>query len=370
MPFTPSKPGGWASNAILSSAELTALQAAVQAGFAGVEADAAELLVRTRGYQIALDLDGVTPSDSSNFLGACSNSLREVVVAKASTNGSFIAIDSTIVRASGIAVASITGSLRKVVRGGTRLLAIGAGGNRNATSTTNGASWSAGGASTLAADPSDCIWDGTEFIMCTDAGDSAHSTTGATWTNAGGTNDIANILTGSVGTTLAALSGGIAVAAGTKISGDKSFVVSSDHGVTWTAGGTIPNSATDFGVPGCIAGNGGAEVYWLGAPTNVSVQRLDFYVSSNGIAWTKRSEITLPSDHSGFAPRLQMCQDTGLLVAAVSYGFGTWVYLSFDAGTTWHGPLIVRAALTGMAVARGRIFSTVGTKIFASPGAL
>lgn len=380
MTFIPPKPGGWAANDPLTGSQITALQAAIQAADADMQAQVtanlATLIAESRRTLTArhrlkgLDLNAVTPSDTGASLGVSSiNSGRDVLLVKGTTNGVFAVQDTELVSVSGVTVASITSACKKVVKdSGSRYLAIGAGGNQNAFSLTNGNTWSAGGASSLGADPVDCVWDGTEFIMSTGAGDSAHSTTGASWTNAGAADDIANVMTLQFGG-LAVLTPGTVIAAGTG-SGIE-FAVSTDHGASWVnTGGTVPDGATNYTNSGWIAGNGGGLVYWLGNPDVVSSNRLDLCVSSDGVNWTLRSSITDLPAIEAFGPKLLMCQDTGMLVSIADIaGSGFVVNVSTDLGFTWSGNLLFNVtSKDAIGVARGRIFATIGAKLFASDG--
>ncbi len=307
----------------------------------------------------ALDLNGTTPI-SNTYLGAVKVAAGVTLVAKGSTNGVFSVRDTPLIGPSSVTVTGIN-QLLKLIVGGGRILAIGDGTTRNAYSTNSGALWTAGGSSGLTLVPTDGVWDGEQFVISTPDGHAAHSTNGVTWSTATGGSDILDVLTALQDGGLAALASGTVVAAGDTAS-DKAFALSNDHGQTWTPGGTIPSSS-DYAGSGYVAGNGGTEVYWMGKVDGVD--RLDLFVSTNGTTWTKRSEVP------GFAglpgPKLYMCQDTGLLLAAQLVSGTRMVSASDDRGYTWSG--IANYNVTdaaALAVANGRIFATIGARLFAS----
>lgn len=310
----------------------------------------------------ALDLNGTTPVGGANiYLGAVSLNAGSTLVAKGSTNGVFRVVDTPLVAFSGGTVTGMS-QLLKLIRGGDRILAIGSSTNKNAYSTNSGVLWTAGGSSGLTLVPTDGVWNGTQFVISTQDGHAAHSTNGVTWTNPTAGNDILDVIDGTTDSGLAALSSGAVVAAGALTDGTtKAFAISHDHGQTWSLAGSIASS--EYAVGGYIAGNGGAEVYWLGKPDGV--ERLDLFVSTTGATWTKRSE--LPGFSGLAAPRLHMCQDTGLLVAAQLVSGFYVVSASTDRGYTWSD--LARYNITApeaLAVANGRIFATIEAKLFAS----
>jgi hypothetical protein len=388
MTFINPKPGGWAFEEELTSGDMNDLLAAIEAadvamaaafaaGDAAIQAQVTANLTTltatrrealTAGARLwSLDLNSITPTDVTASVGVCSShSGSRILVVKGNTNGVFGIGDAALVQASGITAASITSECRKVVFNGSRHLAVGLGGNRNTFSTNNGASWSAGGASALAADPIDCVWNGTRFIMCTGGGDSSNSVDGVAWVNAGGADDIANAISGAVQFGgLAVLTGGGIYATG---NGSNQFARSTDNGDSWAAtSGDVPNEA-DYVSTGWIAGNGGSELYWLGNPSAVSTTRLDLCVSTDGNVWTKRSEIITATALSANPPKLFMCQDTGILLAAANISGGIIAALSDDLGLTWSDTLVLPFSLNAIGIARGRIIATVSAKLFASNG--
>ncbi len=304
--------------------------------------------------QIDVTLSGTTPAASSSLVGAVSALGYWTVVAKAGTQAVFAINDSPIPSMSAVTIPGLT-SINKLVRGG-RILAIGDGGNRNAYSTTNGNTWTAGGATGLSAAATDAVWDGTEFVISTSTGKAAHSTTGVSWSTATVGSDISNAINLTPDGGLATLSSGAVVAAGGQVDGSKAFALSSDHGQTWALAGSIPSSSTDYVVQGSVAGNGGTEIYWLGKRDGVN--RLDLWVSTDGGSWSKRSE--LAGFDGAFPPKLYMCKDTGLLVAFQKNGNANQVSASLDRGNTWSDIAYYAGTITQLGVARGRIFAGNG----------
>jgi hypothetical protein len=310
----------------------------------------------------ALDLAGVTPG-TTLYVGAAAIAGKTVVVGKGGPPGVFSVQDTPLVVLSGVTLTGLN-DVYKIIAGGGRLLAIGAGSTKNAFSTTDGAAWTIGGLTGLSGTPTDGVWDGTQFVISSTTGRAVHSTNGVAWTAATSGSDIHDALDWHPQSGLAALGTGKLVAAGSKTTGTvQAFAVSVDHGQTWALSGSIATSP-DYATEGYIAGDGGAEVFWLGTPTGED--RLDLFVSTDAVTWAKRAE--LPGFPGSTSPKLHMCQDTGLIVAVQLSGIGGFfAAASVDRGRTWSDVAqynIVR--LESMAVARGRVFATIGTKLYAS----
>lgn len=306
-----------------------------------------------------LDLAGVTPT-TSIYLGAVGLD-RFSVVAKAGSNGAFRLTASPLV----LTPATVPGltDLRKLIEGASlRVLAIGDGGNKNAFSTTSGGSWSAGGSTGLSGVPTEGVWDGTDFVIAA-AGHTAHSTTGAVWALATGGSDLIDAIPFNANGGLAALASGNVVAHGGLGDGSKVFAVTTDHGQTWSSIGALDIVPADYLVNGWLAGNGGSEIYCVMKPDGVD--RLELYVSATGATWSKRADI--PGFTGSFQPKLFMCQTTGLLVAVQGETPGASVSASADLGRTWSDVAYYNVAdIESIAVANGRIFATIGAKIFAT----
>jgi hypothetical protein len=306
-----------------------------------------------------LDLNGVTPS-TSLYLGAAGG-LRGSVFAKAGTNGSFKISASPLVYSSSVTVPGLT-DVRKLIGGGTRVLAIGDGGNKNAFSTTSGSSWSAGGSTGLIVVPTDGVWDGTQFVI-SGSGHAAHSTNGSSWATATSGSDIIDVIDFNAHGGLAALASGNVIAHGGLGDGSKVFAVTTDHGQTWSLAGSLDVDPDDYVLNGWVAGNGGSEVYCIVEPFNDD--RLILYTSATGTTWTVRSEI--PGFAGDFQPKLFVCQETGLLVAAQGEAPGVAVSASADHGRTWADIVYYNVTdIESLAVASGRVFATIGAKLFAT----
>jgi hypothetical protein len=89
------------------------------------------------------------------------------------------------------------------------------------------------------------------------------------------------------------------------------------------------------------------------------------WVSTTGATWTKRAEI--PGFTGLPKPKLLMCQDTGLLVALQLVSGAYTVSASADRGDSWSSLARYNVTDAGaVAVANGRVFATIGAKLFAT----
>jgi hypothetical protein len=319
-----------------------------------VSVDATSLRNLRRGLALrSISVVGLSPFPSSLFGGVVSAATGDrTVYVKAGTNGAFAIYDNPNI--DGGSVATVTGltSATVVLRGGTRIVAAGDGGSKNAVSTTVGTSWSAGGSTGLSVAISQGVWNGTRFIVSNSSGKVAHSTTAAAWTNPTAGNDLSDVFDLNMDRGLAALASGTVFAAGAMIDNTQAIATSTDDGDSWSMLTSIPSS--DYVVPGYLAGNGGSEIYWLGKPD--AIDHLDFWVSSDGAVWEKRSEIA--GFEGAFGPKLLMCQDTGLLLAIQDLGSTLQVAASIDRGRSWTEPVWYSfGAATMLAVANGRVFA-------------
>jgi hypothetical protein len=271
----------------------------------------------------------------------------------------------------GGAMASITDNVVGAARngaGGARVIAVGddGGGETRAAFTTNeGGSWTATGAPGLLLPPvaGGIVWNGTRFIVLT-AADSIHSTDGAAWTlTTAGQRPSDVFPNGAAG--LAALTGGKVIALGAVVAAaDVKFAETVDNGSTWQiTSGTVP-TPTSYAEPGSIAGNGGSLVYHCGRLGGVPV----ISSSSDGDTWSVIHTSTL---NATGAPRILMCQDTGLLVVVSpdSVAGRTGMIASLDGGVTWSDPMYAASApVESFALAGGRLFHTRDEGLFASDG--
>jgi hypothetical protein len=381
MTFVPPKPGGWALEEPLTSGQMNALQAGITAMDGGLEAADLALQVQVTANLATLtleqkrallagmllrstDLGSASPTDTSAAIGVISTAQDDVLVVKGGTDGIFRFADLPLVNNSPASIAGITSNVRKIAQNGSgRYIAAGSGGNHNAFSTNNGLTWTQGGSVSNSLE--DVIWDGTQFVAWASDEITHHSVNGIAWTPATITQDTFNVLTGGTRNGLAVLAGGTVVGAGAIT--NPAFVKSTNHGLTWSnTGGTLPNASDMAASRGWLAGNGGSTIYYLGSPGGTTLR---FFASSNGSAWTLRSTITGLTFASG-TPKLLMCQDTGLLVALAPQSFGNVaVSVSRDLGFNWTAHHNVTAGpVHSFGVARGRLFMTLGAKLFASDG--
>ena len=283
-----------------------------------------------------------------------------VIAAKGGSTGVHIVYDDDETDPTGSLV-SVTSVVTGIARNGSRLLAIGSGGNFCCFSTNEGASWSAGSA--LAAAAIDIVYNVTHsrfmasFVVSEDV---AQDVDGAsTWTS------VATGLT-SAQSGIAVLSDGTTVVAGLDGSGDVDFAVSGNGGGTWSvAGGTVPN-AGDYDDSGWVTGDGGATVFHAGRA--IGGTELRVCSSTDGLAWTLIATVVTGVNSK---PRLLRCKDTGLLVIVwESTGSPSThkAIASVDNGVTWTEPMqyVTRLSTSSYGVALGRLFSTIDERLFAT----
>lgn len=310
-----------------------------------------------------------TTADTAESMAAVSGRFSNLALMAIKADQAILVSDCDRIETGG-AMASITDNVVGAARNGagnSRVIVVGDdGGSARAAFTTNeGGSWSATGATGLLLPPvpGGIVWNGTRFILLT-AADAIHSTDGAAWTLSTGGQRPSNVFpNGANG--LAALASGKVIALGAVVAAaDVKFAKSDDNGTTWQiTSGTVP-TPTSYAEPGSIAGNGGTKVYHCGRLGGVPVVSS----STDGNTWSViyTSTLNAPS-----APRILMCQDTGLLVVvAPDSGAGrTGMIASADGGTTWSDPLFVASApVESFAIAGGRLFHTRDEGLFASDG--
>jgi hypothetical protein len=303
-------------------------------------------------------LDQLSSAATGSLSGAVTkdDGIRSLVV-RTGSNGVFVSVgDSSAVGSVFSTVPTLT-AIGEVARGGGRVLVVGDGGTNNYYSTDEGSSWIAGGSLGGTPYPIHVIWDGTEFIAIDATGSSYHSTNGAVWTTTSGV-DIEDALGYTANRGLALLADGTVVcASGNSPFPDETpkFVITTDHAVNWSLAGSIPSSDYGNDSDGLVYGNGGDEIYWLGR-TDPAADRLDLWVSTDAITWTKRAELGAPfGDNVPFA--LHDCQETGLLVISQDVGIAdALVTASIDGGHSWCEP-VRYPNLRSFAVSNGRLFA-------------
>lgn len=353
--------------ALLAAAELTAsgdpdeLGASQYLDAVRVVA-AGETLVRGmyRAMQLrTLSLDGSTPTTDDGM--AVISVGDAALLVKGGTNGVFKAGDTPIVDMDGVTVSTHSNIQAIAYNGTSRYLAVGSDG---CAFSASGSSWTLGGTMTglvLGGNGLSVVWDGTEFVAADGSGNVVHSTNGVTWTAA--TTDIGSVVGGSTSAC------GLAVLVpGTLLSiNGKKIAISTDHGATWSLAATIPSAIVS--ASSWIVGNGGGEVYAFVRKGDFDGNGLvECWVSSDGVAWEKRSETDGHAEIPSNGTRAWMCQDTGLLAVGTDDGT-VKVTASGDRGRTWTPKVIYSHDVrdTGIGLARGRIFASGNTvRIFAT----
>lgn len=261
--------------------------------------------------------------------------------------------------------ASMTSLVRSAATDGSRIVVIGAGGNRNSYTDNEGSSWTAGGS--IGSDTlGEILWNPVAGkFACQRTSMISASTDATAWTSPG---SIASDVAGGMGL----LSSGVIVYLDSGSATLPAFRKqdAAQLGTTTNAatGGTVPNSA-NFDDPGYIAGNGGSLVYHVGRLS--SGTSLQVSTSVDGASWAQLASISPPTGAAfSSRPRLLMCQTTGLLVIAAPISLNTVCLYASVNGTDWLGPVSAFPSVgtAGVAVANGRVFATYNDAIFASDG--
>jgi hypothetical protein len=254
---------------------------------------------------------------------------------------------------------SITSLVADAASNGSRILVVGTGGNRCTFTSDDGASWTAGGA--LASSASRVVWNAFAGFFLVNHATSAvsRSTNGVAWSLDG-----ASAIDPVPG--LAVLSNGVTVGLSSATPG--TIRRAPAGGITYSSVGSMPNVGT-LDENGSVAGNNGATIYHVGRHS--SGAELQVSSSVDGTTWSVIATLAPPgsSSFSG-APRLLMCQNTGLLVVACpNTSAQTALYASLD-GVDWVGPQVLFPALAinGFALAGGRLLATFDDMLFASDG--
>jgi hypothetical protein len=304
-----------------------------------------------------VNLNGTTPPSGDEVAVASANG--RTLIAKAGTNGVFRLADTSLIELGGVTATGGGAGQDIAFNGSNRHVSIN--GGASAFSTNNGAGWTAGGSlgGGWSSNENRLAWSGTHFVAV-DAGTGIkRSTNGVAWA--------------AVTTPPAVNGGGIAVLTpGTLImvdggTGAPDVSISTDHGDTWAAAGTIPTALTDC-ISYCV-GRAAGEVYAFVKVGGFDPGALvECWVTTDGSTWTKRSEI--PDGHIGVFGdwRAFQCQDTGLLLVATQEDTAdTVVSASGDLGRTWAPLAHYNDVLPfALGVANGRIIGANGTRIHAT----
>lgn len=303
-----------------------------------------------------LDLAGVTPP-TDDFMAAISvGSLGQILIVKGSANGVFKVADTARVDTSGIN--STLGDCRAIAyNGSNRYVAVGNGGTGSAFS-TSGNSWTSGGSlAGLSGQPNAIVWDGTEFILLSNGGQTRHSTNGGTWTAPSG--DDAGTAMSASARSLAVLTPGTVLTIGNN--GGK-IARTLDHGASWVAMTPIPTAISNPSLVS-VAGDGSGEV--LAFIKDGFGSLVECWATSDGNNWVERSEHNGHNDGTTEF-RALMCQNTGLVVVSTGSNPAR-VAASPDRGRTW-SPIAQYFSIDTdtIAVARARIFGCGSTRILAT----
>jgi hypothetical protein len=350
--------------AILSAAELTPSgtpdTATVSQYLDGLRAIASvttsERHLRALMQMRSVGLDGVTPATDDFMAAASTGALGLSLIVKGGTNGVFRVGDESVVATNAITATGLTDCRAIAYNGSNRFVAVGLGATGSAFS-TSGTTWTAGGLISVPGQPNAIVWDGTQFIAA-DGSASRHSTNAVTWSTP--TTDI-NAATGGGPKAIAVLSAGVVLSIGSGLL-TPTIARTTDHGATWTQISVIPTTIANPAMQS-IVGDGSGEVLALIKDGFDSL--VECWASSDGVTWTKRSEI--PGHNDGTTEfRALMCQDTGLVIVS-SAGEPAQVSASTDRGRTWSPMAFYHLMQTAsMSVARGRIFGAGGARIYAT----
>jgi hypothetical protein len=367
--------------------ELNALTTRATTVEADVEAAEAQI---TRVRELTLErallrlhaLD-VTVDDTAESLGVVSAGVPIIepfspaVVVKVNSTGVVLAYDSPDIDLGGV-VASITSLVADAASNGTRIAAIGVGGNLATYSDNDGGSWSAGG---------NGIGGAVNRLVYNPFVNRFHSSgpgTGAVYTSP----DIATNWTSegagfSQPFSIAVLGSGSADPGRLVVLGNSgdaprfSYSIASSGGAAFITTSTVPPAnAADADEPGDLAGCPiiaraalGSAVYHVMRCD--SGARIRTNRSNNGLTWTAGPVLLAPAGTVfNSRPRLLACQTTGMfvIVAPLDNG-GTALYSSRDF-TAWSGPAVVRSLpIAAFGLASGRLFATHNGVIYASDSA-
>ncbi len=285
----------------------------------------------------------------------------------------------------GATIASITSAVRELASSGTRIVAIGTGGNLNAFTTTAAASgWTAGGAG-IGNSVQYLVWSPPNALS---GGGAKFYTGGSTGAAVYSSPDSATIWVARSSVFAAVLGlavlGGATANAGYVVAlgasgGKPRFCLLTDGGAGADFSGTQqPPSASTADAAGSLCGapltDVGDAVYH--AMTCDSGARIRLSLSTDGFTWVASSTTIEAPLGVVFAttPRLLICKVTGLMVLlCVDNSTGAVVAYASRDFQTWAGPRIINGVVGGVqlsafAVAAGRLIFTDGADLFMSDG--
>lgn len=333
-------------------------------------ADRRAMQVACLQLRVIPNFSGEAVDDTSQKMAATAVNVTlpasDILLIKSGTLDTFRVFDDQITDRG--TVASITSAVRDAASNGTRVVAIGTGGNLATYSDDGGSTWSASVAG-LAFANSHLVYSPVYGGFLT-AGSSAavFRTTDPSsvfWTSA------ASGFSNTHG--IAVLSGGTIVVLGE--SGiQPRFSRSTNNGSSFTGSVSPPDVATaeePGDLAGCpqVSGNGALAYHVMRCNAGA---RLRCNVSADGVTWTQTAILEAPAGSSfDSSPRMLSCKMTGLLVIACQLDTGSRaLYASMD-GTDWIGPSFARpgpAGNTDLALAGGRLFMTRSDTFWGSDG--
>jgi hypothetical protein len=310
------------------------------------------------------------PADTSAIMAAVqvdpALASSRVLLIKSGTIGVYRAFDNELT--SHGTVASITSAVKAAATNGSRVAVIGTGGNLCAYSDDGGDTWTAGAAG-IGGAVEHLVWMPPNAL----SGGGSRFLSGGSGTGSAYRSVNAAVVWGALGSSFPAVLGLAVLGGATANAGycvclgasgvQPRFAVLVDggNGASFNGTQTPPNAATAE-EPGSIAGaplvaGVGSAVYHV-MRCNAGA-RLRTAYTTDGSTWTAAAVIEAPGAAFSAAPRLMLCQSTGLMVIAAALSTGAVaLYASVDF-VTWLGPTLVRpgaAGLTQFAVAGGRLF--------------
>lgn len=297
-------------------------------------------------------------TDEDECMAALRQSNGPIMVLKSGTDDAQTLSDHDDLALPRGTVASITSLVTGLANNGSRMVAIGTGGNRCCFTVDFGENWAAG--SDLGATPERIIYNSTHsrFMVTYAAGvDVAQDVDAAsTWAV------VSSGLTTAQGG-IAHFSNGDTVVCGYDGGSAVEMALSSDGGGSWAAAATVPNPG-DYADSGTIEGSGGTYIYHAGRTTagnQIRICRTD-----DTMTWELLA--TLPAFGSIlFKPRMLVCPQTGVLVVLYRLSGGVVGQVSRDGGATWSDRMFYRSRFTNaFALASGRLFSTFDDALFAT----
>lgn len=319
----------------------------------------------------------VTVDDTAESLGAISTGIlgdpsKPTLVVKVDSTGVVLAYDDGVVDQGGV-IPSVTSLVADAASDGSRIVAMGVGGQRGAYTDNDGGSWTAV-ANGVAGAVQFIVRDGIggNFICGGSGTGSVYRSPNAstTWTST------PSEFSQPFG--LAALTNGTLVILGNS-GAQPRFSVSNDAGASFSVAGTTPPpNATDADEPGDLRGCQFELVHGFGTKAYHIMRcdsgaRIRTNTSTTGLTWTAGAILTAPIG-AAFAsrPRLLIDQDQalGLFVIVAPLDNGTTALYASRDFVTWTGPAAVKSLATAAwALAGGRLFCTRDGSIYASDSA-